>query len=104
MGDKTAYYSFIYVCLAGPCDDSDDSNEAKEPCELLLEALESLDDECDTAGITLVTTEETDFAERSLGLKELPALVMFRNGDPLLFKGELDDEDEVWNIIMISKI
>ncbi len=43
----------------------------------------------------MVTTEETLFATKSLGLKTFPSLVLFRNGDPLVFKGDLTDEDEV---------
>lgn len=43
----------------------------------------------------MVTTEETTFASKSLGIKVFPALVLFRNEDPLVFKGDLLDEDEV---------
>lgn len=43
----------------------------------------------------MVTTEETAFATKSLGIKKFPALVLFRNGDPLAYKGDLgDDFDE----------
>lgn len=42
----------------------------------------------------MVTTEETIFATKSLGLRSFPSLVLFRNGDPLLFKGDITDEDE----------
>lgn len=32
---------------------------------------------------------------KKLNLKNLPQLVFFRNRDPLLYHGDLDDEDEV---------
>lgn len=75
------------VNLGGDCDED-------EKCDQILDELESLDDDADEAGITMVTTEETLFATKSLGLKTFPALVLFRNGDPLLYKGDLTDEDE----------
>lgn len=43
----------------------------------------------------MVTTEETTFAIKTLGIKIFPALVLFRNEDPLVFQGDLLDEDEV---------
>lgn len=41
-----------------------------------------------------MTTEDTAFAKKS-GIKNLPRLVFFRNKEPLLFDGDLEDEDEV---------
>ncbi len=29
------------------------------------------------------------------GVKKFPAIVLFRNGEPLIYKGDLSDEDEV---------
>jgi hypothetical protein len=72
-------------------------------CALILEELESLDDDADEAGITVVTTEETNFASKQLNIRTFPALVLFRNGDPLLFKGDLEDEDEVLTWITDEK-
>lgn len=36
----------------------------------------------------------TDIAKK-YGIKNLPQIVFFRNRDPLLYKGDLKDEDEV---------
>lgn len=56
--------------------------------------LENIDDELDEAGIIFVTTEDTVMAKK-LNIKNFPQLVFFRNRDPLFYKGDLDDEDEV---------
>lgn len=56
--------------------------------------MENIDDELDEAGIIFVTTEDTVMAKK-LNIKSFPQLVFFRNRDPLFFKGDLEDEDEV---------
>lgn len=56
--------------------------------------MENIDDELDEAGIIFVTTEDTVMAKK-LNIKIFPQLVFFRNRDPLFYKGDLDDEDEV---------
>lgn len=56
--------------------------------------MENIDDELDEAGIIFVTTEDTVMAKK-LNIKTFPQLVFFRNRDPLFFKGDLEDEDEV---------
>lgn len=57
--------------------------------------LENIDDELDEAGIIFVTTEDTAMAKSKLNIKTFPQLVFFRNRDPLFYKGDIDDEDEV---------
>lgn len=56
--------------------------------------LENIDDELDEAGIIFVTTEDTAMAKK-MNIKTFPQLVFFRNRDPLFYKGDIDDEDEV---------
>lgn len=56
--------------------------------------MENIDDELDEAGIIFVTTEDTIMAKK-LNIKLFPQLVFFRNRDPLFYKGDLEDEDEV---------
>lgn len=56
--------------------------------------MENIDDELDEAGIIFVTTEDTVMAKK-LNIKNFPQLVFFRNRDPLFYKGDLEDEDEV---------
>lgn len=55
-------------------------------CEEILEGLESIDDECDVFGIHLVKILDPQLAKR-YSIKTFPALIYFRNGNPLLFEG-----------------
>lgn len=63
----------------GKCDDGED-------CDSILDELENIDDELDETGIIFVTTEDLNFAKKT-GIKNFPALVFFRNKDPLTYKG-----------------
>ncbi|XP_043866800.1 uncharacterized protein LOC6579106 isoform X1 [Drosophila mojavensis] len=80
-------HEYVVVFFTGPC-------EPGETCDRTLNALESIDDELDEAGIIFVTTEDTAIAKK-YNVKSYPRLVFFRNRDPLHFTGDLDDEDEV---------
>jgi len=80
--------------IGGPCVEEEGEDDPSN-CDEILDELESIDDDVDEAGIIMVTTEETTFASKTLGIKKFPALVLFRNEDPLIFDGELTDEDEV---------
>ncbi|XP_064542439.1 uncharacterized protein hlk isoform X2 [Drosophila montana] len=80
-------HEYVVVFFTGPC-------EPGESCDHTLNALESIDDELDEAGIIFVTTEDTGVAKK-YNVKSYPRLVFFRNRDPLHFTGDLDDEDEV---------
>jgi len=82
-------HTYVAVYFSGPCDETEESS-----CSSILAELESIDDDTDEAGIQMVTTEEQIFGKK-IGLKSYPALVMFRNGDPLVYKGSLTDEDEM---------
>lgn len=55
-------------------------------CEQILERLELIDDECDVFGIHMVKIQDLQLAKR-YSIKTFPALVYFRNGNPLLFEG-----------------
>lgn len=80
-------HEYVVVYFTGDCEEGD-------KCDRILEELENIDDELDEAGIIFVTTEELDMAKK-FGLKDLPKLVFFRNKDPLIYEGDLNDEDEV---------
>lgn len=54
---------------------------------MLLE-LENIDDECDLFGIQMVKIQDPQLAKR-YGIKTFPAMVYFRNGNPLLYDGML---------------
>lgn len=55
-------------------------------CDQILEDLERVDDECDLYGIHMVKILDPQLAKR-YSIKTFPALVYFRNGNPLLYEG-----------------
>ncbi|XP_057338837.1 uncharacterized protein LOC130676540 isoform X4 [Microplitis mediator] len=80
-------HEYVVVYFTGRCDEGDE-------CETVLKELENIDDELDETGIIFVTTEDTGLAKKH-NIKKLPALAFFRNKEPLLYDGDLEDEDEV---------
>jgi thioredoxin-like negative regulator of GroEL len=62
-----------------------DKPNSKE-CDKILEGLERIDDDLDAYGVDIVRTHDPQLAKR-YGIKDAPALVYFRNGQPLLFTG-----------------
>lgn len=63
-------------------------------CDQVLLELENIDDECDLFGIQMVKIQDPQMAKR-YGIKTFPAVVYFRNGNPLLYEGDLKNEDSV---------
>lgn len=63
-------------------------------CDQILEGLELVDDECDVFGIHMVKIQDPQLAKR-YSIKTFPALVYFRNGNPLLFEGDMQNEQSV---------
>ncbi|KAJ9596072.1 hypothetical protein L9F63_012740, partial [Diploptera punctata] len=63
-------------------------------CDEILEELEKIDDECDVYGIHMVKIQDPQLAKR-YSIKTFPAIVYFRNGNPLLFEGDLQNEQSV---------
>lgn len=59
-----------------------------------MDELENIDDELDETGIIFVTTEDTSLAKK-YSIKSFPSLIFFRNKEPLIFKGDIEDEDDV---------
>ncbi|CAG0890986.1 unnamed protein product [Cyprideis torosa] len=60
-------------------------------CESVLNELENIDDECDLYGIHMVKINDPQLAKR-YGIKTFPALVYFRNGNPLIFDGKEENK------------
>ncbi|XP_058832625.1 uncharacterized protein LOC131690704 isoform X4 [Topomyia yanbarensis] len=87
LQDLIEDHEYVCVYFSGPCEEG-------EKCDKILDDLENIDDELDEAGIIFVTTEDTLTAKK-YNVKTLPALLFFRNKDPLVFSGDLNDEDEV---------
>ncbi|XP_014370432.2 uncharacterized protein LOC106720321 isoform X1 [Papilio machaon] len=80
-------HEYVVVYFSGKCEEG-------EECDNILDELENIDDELDETGIIFVTTEDIALAKK-YGIKTFPTLVFFRNKDPLIYKGDIEDEDEV---------
>ncbi|XP_050478408.1 uncharacterized protein LOC126867664 isoform X3 [Bombus huntii] len=85
--DLIEEHEYVVAFFSGDCEDGDE-------CEKILKELENIDDELDETGIIFVTTEDTGFAKKQ-GIKNFPTLAFFRNKEPLIYKGDIEDEDEV---------
>lgn len=51
-----------------------------------MDELENIDDELDETGIIFVTTEDQGLAKKH-GIKSFPSLILFRNKEPVQYKG-----------------
>ncbi|XP_050073321.1 uncharacterized protein LOC126561307 isoform X1 [Anopheles maculipalpis] len=87
LQDLIEDHEYVCVYFSGACEEG-------EKCDKILDDLENIDDELDEAGIIFVTTEDMVTAKK-YNIKNIPSLVFFRNKDPLVFSGDLNDEDEV---------
>ncbi|XP_011696351.1 PREDICTED: uncharacterized protein LOC105455018 isoform X4 [Wasmannia auropunctata] len=87
LTDLIEEHEYVVVYFSGSCDEG-------EECDNILDELENIDDELDETGIIFVTTEDIIIAKK-YGIKHFPTLAFFRNKDPLIYTGDLDDEDEV---------
>lgn len=52
-----------------------------------MKELENIDDDTDDHGMHFVTTEETSLANE-YSIKTFPAMALFRNGEPVVYKGK----------------
>ncbi|CAH0558548.1 unnamed protein product [Brassicogethes aeneus] len=87
LEDLIQKHEYIVVYFSGNC-------EQGEKCDNILDELENIDDELDENGIIFVTTEDLVLAKK-YNIKNFPRLVFFRNKEPLIFIGDIEDEDEV---------
>ncbi|RVE50479.1 hypothetical protein evm_004904 [Chilo suppressalis] len=87
LTDLIEEHEYVVVYFSGNCEEG-------EECDNILDELENIDDELDETGIIFVTTEDVTLAKK-YGIKTFPTLVFFRNKDPLIYKGDIEDEDEV---------
>ncbi|KAI5646564.1 thioredoxin-like domain-containing protein [Phthorimaea operculella] len=87
LTDLIEEHEYVVVYFSGSCEEG-------EECDNILDELENIDDELDETGIIFVTTEDLALAKK-YGIKTFPTLVFFRNKDPLIYKGDIEDEDEV---------
>lgn len=101
MVDEFSWTCCCFLCLTNlsPCDLKNSRNYFSDKincniCDQILEGLELIDDECDVYGIHMVKIQDPQLAKR-YSIKTFPAMVYFRNGNPLLFEGDLQNEQSV---------
>lgn len=87
LDDLIEEHEYVVVYFSGNCEEG-------EECDNILDELENIDDELDETGIIFVTTEDLVLAKK-YGIKAFPKLVFFRNKEPLVYSGDIEDEDEV---------
>ncbi|KAG5893625.1 hypothetical protein JTB14_006291 [Gonioctena quinquepunctata] len=87
LEDLIQEHEYVVVYFSGNCEEG-------QECDDILDDLENIDDELDENGIIFVTTEDLVMAKK-YGIKNFPKLVFFRNKEPLVYTGDLEDEDEV---------
>ncbi|XP_008201424.1 uncharacterized protein hlk isoform X7 [Tribolium castaneum] len=87
LEDLIQEHEYVVVYFSGNCDEG-------QKCDDILDELENIDDELDETGIIFVTTEDSVMAKKH-GIKTFPKLVFFRNKEPLIYSGDIEDEDEV---------
>ena len=68
--------------------------EKHKESELVLVELENIDDEADQLGIGFVKTSEKELFDK-YGLDNIPALAYYRKTIPLLYEGDLQNEEQV---------
>lgn len=78
-------------------DDKDDKQDIR-----VLNELENIDDELEKEGIVIVRIDNADEA-KEYGLDHLPALIYFEDKIPSLFEGDLMNEDEVLEWLLLQK-
>lgn len=78
-------------------DDKDDKQDIR-----VLNELENIDDELEKEGIVIVRIDNADEA-KEYGLDHLPALIYFEDQIPSMYEGDLMNEDEVLEWLILQK-
>lgn len=78
-------------------DDKDDKQDMR-----VLNELENIDDELEKEGIVIVRIDNAAEA-KEYGLDHLPALIYFEDKIPALYEGDLMNEDEVLEWLIVQK-
>lgn len=78
--------------------------EGDKKSEKVLQELENIDDEADALDINFVKVSDPDVIETEDFADDLPKLVFFRNEIPLMYEGDLTDEETVLKWLTSNKI
>lgn len=92
---KRHFYLMLFPFLCS--DDKDDKQDIR-----VLNELENIDDELEKEGIVIVRIDNADEA-KEYGLDHLPALIYFEDKIPALYEGDLMNEDEVLEWLILQK-
>jgi len=67
-------------------------------CDKVLAELEKIDDDTDTFGVDFVKINDKRLAKH-YGIKNFPALTYFREKEPIIYEGDLMDEENVLDFL-----
>ncbi|CAG2109075.1 unnamed protein product, partial [Medioppia subpectinata] len=70
-------------------------DSCKECADILHRVLETIDDDTDEHGILLVTTDDQGIAKSRAKVTKFPALVLFRNGEPVTYRGDMKKPEAI---------
>ena len=81
-----------------------DSDTDCKQCAGVLQELENIDDDAETAGIPIVKLEDKDLA-KTVGVFALPAIVFFRafGEEAVIYTGDLKREESILEWLMVQK-
>lgn len=82
----------LHICSTLLLNNSDD--EDCPECDEIMNALEQIDGEADLFGIDFVKVSSPEAAER-YNIINVPSLVYFRKKTPLIYDGDLTQEDKI---------
>jgi len=67
-------------------------------CDRVIALLEKIGEEVANNGVLLVRVNDKR-AAKTYGIRNFPALTLFKGGDPIPYEGELDDEDQILDFL-----
>lgn len=81
-----------------------DSDDDCKQCPAVLEELEHIDDEADSAGVDFIKIDDRDLA-KEMGVFALPAILFFRNGnrEPVIYAGDMKNEERILEWLLVQK-
>ena len=82
---------YVVVLFLTNCDKS-------EECERIIGELEEVDEEMDRIDVLFVYLDDDSYAAK-MKIREFPALIYFRNGQPLKFEGHIENEMAVLKFV-----
>ena len=82
-------HEYIAVYFRGDC-----QNNKEVDCDEVLADLETIDEDLDDIGIMMVTTKDNEVATDN-GVRDFPAIGLFRNGQFIQYEGDEDNEKQI---------